>query len=142
MRRFSLDAMTPPESRALLREIVGTERASDEALDDIAKLCVHLPLALRVAATYLATHATWSAADYAEALRTNQLRLQVGDDPRLNVQAVLGLRAARLAADRRELAERWQMLSVFPTSFDLAAAVSAHCRQLSEICGTSSSAPA
>ncbi|NQV99241.1 MAG: hypothetical protein HQ483_06060, partial [Rhodospirillales bacterium] len=46
-----LDILPSDDARALLREITGAERASDQDLDRIAAACGYLPLALRVAAT-------------------------------------------------------------------------------------------
>ena len=116
-RRVDLDEMTEPEADDFLHQIVGQNRATEAELDEIAGLCRRLPLALRVAGTFLDKYGDWSAADYAKALAEEGVRLKVGDDRKLNVEAVLGLSAARLAADDRPLAEQWQMLSVFPAAF-------------------------
>jgi tetratricopeptide (TPR) repeat protein len=119
---FNLDALSRDEARGLLLKIVGDGRASEAELDEIARLCGRLPLALRVAGSFLAVHADWTAAEYVEALsdeRQRLARLKVDD---LDVEAVLGLSAAQLVREQPELAMRWQMLAVFPAPFERTAA--------------------
>ena len=65
MRSFNLDLLSEDEARALLGEILGQERATQEELDEIARLCGRLPLALRVAGSFLKVHADWTPAEYA-----------------------------------------------------------------------------
>ena len=79
---------------------------------------MNFPLALRAAGTFLAASPNWSADDYIEALSDQGKRLGRLD----GVEVVLGLSAAQLVRENRELAERWQMLTVFPATFDLPAA--------------------
>lgn len=54
-RRLNLDVLTPEEAHALLAEVLGIERVSAEpdATAALARVCAHLPLALRVAAANL-----------------------------------------------------------------------------------------
>ena len=54
-QRLILDVLTPDEARALLARILLPERvaAEPEATTELARLCAHLPLALRVAAANL-----------------------------------------------------------------------------------------
>ena len=120
--RVALDEMSAAEARDLLRGIVDPGRATDVELDSVAEQCRRLPLALRVAGTFLDKHANWRVARYVEALRQERTRLRIDGDKDLDVEAVLGFSAARLTASNRMLAERWQMLSVFPASFDRLAA--------------------
>jgi predicted alpha/beta hydrolase family esterase len=122
---MALEEMTPGEARKLLRNIVGEARAGDGDLDAIAKHCGWLPLALRVAGTFLARHTNWPVEDYLKALageRDRLAKLRLKGMPKLDVAAVLGFSARQLAEEDRELAERWQTLAVFVESFDLAAA--------------------
>ena len=122
MRSFNLDLLSEEEARALLREILGAERATEEELDGIAQLCGRLPLALRVAGSFLKVHADWTPAEYTQALageRDRLARLVLED---LDVRAALRMSADQLVRERAELAAAWQMLSVFPAPFDRAAA--------------------
>jgi tetratricopeptide (TPR) repeat protein len=120
-----LEEMTPGEARKLLRAIMGAARATDVELDEIAGRCGRLPLALRVAGTFLVQYANWRVEDYLKALageRGRLAKLKLKGLPKLDVAAVLGFSARQLAKEDRPLAERWQMLAVFVESFDLAAA--------------------
>ncbi|HST54050.1 MAG TPA: DUF4062 domain-containing protein [Pyrinomonadaceae bacterium] len=104
-----LDTLSPEESRELLLKIaprVG-ERASE-----IAKLCGHLPLALRLAASALAERENLSPADYLRRLSDAKTRLGL-------VEASLTLSYDLLGAEMQRL---WRALSVFPDTLDAAAA--------------------
>ena len=122
VRRFDLDALSDSEARDLLRGIVGGNRATDGELDEVARVCARLPLALRAAGTFLAVHIDWPAGEYVQALADERQRLQRLRHEDLDVEAALGLSAAQLARQQPELAARWQMLSVFPGTFDRQAA--------------------
>jgi DNA-binding SARP family transcriptional activator len=93
--RLTLDALTPAESRALLATLVGPERVDAEpaAADELARLCAHLPLALRIAAAILADHPERSIAGYAAELRAGDrlAALQVDGDERAAVRAAFDL---------------------------------------------------
>lgn len=122
IRRFDLDALSDKDARALLREILDKRRASDQQLDRIAELCGRLPLALRVAGTFLVVHRDWAVDEYTEALSDERQRLERLKQDDLDVGAVLGLSANQLEQESAELALRWSMLAVFPASFDRVAA--------------------
>jgi tetratricopeptide (TPR) repeat protein len=55
-RRLTLDVLAPAEASGLLSQLLGASRvdAEPEATVELARLCAHLPLALRVAAANLA----------------------------------------------------------------------------------------
>ncbi|MFE6779821.1 BTAD domain-containing putative transcriptional regulator [Streptomyces sp. NPDC057702] len=79
-----LDVTTPAESRALFTRIVGRERIGDEpqAAATVVAACGHLPLAIRIAASRLATRRRWSVATLAAKLADERHRLdelRVGD---------------------------------------------------------------
>ena len=75
--------------------------------DEIAELCGHLPLALRLAAGALAKYVNLKPADYVQRLQAQQQRLQL-------IEASLSLSYGLLS---EELRERWRWLAVFPDSF-------------------------
>ena len=76
VRSLRLDVLSEDEARELLRSILGDEgRATQEELERIAGLCGRLPLALRVAGSFLAVHPDWSAGEYAQALAGERERL-------------------------------------------------------------------
>src|SRR5581483_8436194 len=122
IRRFDLDALSDKDARALLREILDKRRATDAQLDRIAELCGYLPLALRIAGTFLAVRSDWTADEYIVELSDERQRLERLKQDDLDVGAVLGLSAKQLEQESAELAGRWRMLAVFPASFDRAAA--------------------
>lgn len=88
-----LDVMAPQEATALLRKIVGDERAGAElaALDDMARLCGYLPLALRIAGVRLASRPTWKVARFAAKLATENPRLDLLKAGDLDVRASFAL---------------------------------------------------
>jgi tetratricopeptide (TPR) repeat protein len=116
---LNLSSLKLEEACHLLQAIAGQDRATAKEVKAIAELCGRLPLALRVAGDFLAVHQDWSAAQYARALadeRKRPARLKHDD---LDVGAVLGLSVAQLARERPDLTGQWEMLSIFPTSFDM-----------------------
>jgi tetratricopeptide (TPR) repeat protein len=124
MEPFNLEILSEGEAGELLQGIVGQGRATGAELDEIARLCGRLPLALRAAGSFLAVHPDWSAGEYIEALTGERERLARLVHEDVDVEAALGLSAAQLTRERAELAAGWQMLSVFPAPFDRAAAAS------------------
>ena len=126
--RLELHELARPESVALLRSAADRADVTDAAWDTIAGLCGDLPLALRVAGSFLAEAIDWTAADYIRDLSdepTRPDRLTLDSLPDTGVAAVLGLSARRLARSTPDLAARWQYLSVFPADFDPRAAAAA-----------------
>ncbi|MZD08538.1 AfsR family transcriptional regulator [Streptomyces sp. SID5785] len=59
---ISVGTMPPADSRALLTETLGGQRtgAEPEAVDTLAELCGHLPLALRIASARLRNRSRWT----------------------------------------------------------------------------------
>jgi tetratricopeptide (TPR) repeat protein len=127
MRAIRLDEMKPGKAEELLKRIVQTSRSlkgtSDECWKDIARLCGYLPLALRLAGTFLANTRDLYPEDYAGRLRDERRRLEHIDKGgkrcgEIGVQASLHLSYSRLSA---EAAAVFRMLSVFPADFDFRA---------------------
>ncbi len=124
MRTIRLDEMKPEESIELLKRIVETNRNINGIIDDcwkeIARLCGNLPLALRLAGTFLANSRDLSPEDYARSLQDEWSRLEridKGSDGsgEIGVQASLHLSYSRLPS---EAASVFRMLSVFPLDYD------------------------
>jgi DNA-binding SARP family transcriptional activator len=83
-RLFDLDVMGPEEALTLFTRIVGEERAGVErnASMDVVGACGFLPLAIRIAASRLASRRTWTVSDLARKLSDERRRLdelQIGD---------------------------------------------------------------
>ncbi|MEU2051871.1 AfsR/SARP family transcriptional regulator [Streptomyces bungoensis] len=79
-----LDVMSPDEALALFTKIVGEERvaAEREAALDVVAACGFLPLAIRIAASRLASRRTWTVSVLAAKLADERRRLdelQAGD---------------------------------------------------------------
>ncbi|MCO4698837.1 tetratricopeptide repeat protein [Streptomyces sp. RO-S4] len=79
-----LDVMSPEEALALFTKIVGEERVRSEreAALDVVAACGFLPLAIRIAASRLASRRTWTVSFLAEKLADERRRLdelQTGD---------------------------------------------------------------
>ncbi|SFC20265.1 AfsR/SARP family transcriptional regulator [Streptomyces aidingensis] len=72
-----LDVMSPEEALAFFTRIVGTERVAAErqAARDVVGACGFLPLAIRIAASRLASRRTWTVATLAERLADERRRL-------------------------------------------------------------------
>ena len=100
----NLDTLSAADARDLLLTIA--PRIETQA-DEIAALCGHLPLALRLAAAAMVKYRNLSPADYVRRLRDRQQRLQL-------IDASLSLSYELLS---EELRERWRWLAVFPDTF-------------------------
>lgn len=77
VHRLPLGGLEPAESAAFLTTLVGEARATaePEALEEVARLCEHLPLALRVAGNWLATRTGWTVRRLADRLASEERRL-------------------------------------------------------------------
>ena len=105
----NLDTLSAADARDLLLTIA--PRIGNQA-DEIASLCGHLPLALRLAAGAIVRYRNLSPADYVRRLEASQERLQL-------IDASLSLSYELLS---EELRERWRWLAVFPDTFAASAA--------------------
>lgn len=107
-----LETLSTTDARNLLLAIA--PRIGKQA-DEIATLCGHLPLALRLAAAAMVKYRNLSPADYVRRLQDRQQRLQL-------IDASLSLSYELLS---EELRERWLWLAIFPDTFaaDSAAAL-------------------
>ena len=74
---LSLDVLPAADGLALFAAVAGAERAAAEpvAAAEVVRLCGHLPLAIRIAATRLAHRPMWTVASLARRLRTRTDRL-------------------------------------------------------------------
>jgi tetratricopeptide (TPR) repeat protein len=104
-----LDEMPEDDAKDLLLRIAS--RIGD-AVDEIARLCDYLPLALRLAGSALAERLDLSPAEYIRRFRGGKEKLEP-------VEASLQTSYDLLPEKRQRL---WRLLSVFPETFDLEAA--------------------
>ncbi|MGO4463805.1 AfsR family transcriptional regulator, partial [Streptomyces sp. M-16] len=100
-----LDVLGPGEAHRLLAGLVGAERigAEEAAARELAAVCGHFPLALRIAAGRLLTRPGLSVADCAAWLAEDPpARLALAEDPRLSVPEVFGQAVSVLPPPLRE----------------------------------------
>ncbi|MEV0902832.1 helix-turn-helix domain-containing protein [Actinoplanes sp. NPDC049802] len=102
--RVPLGPLAPGESAALLAAI--TDRATGPAAARIADLCGHLPLALRIAATRLATRRDWTAGHLADRLADPARRLALLSAGDTGMAAAIGRSHAQLSGEGRALFRR------------------------------------
>ncbi len=96
-----LTALDPADSQALLRAILGPQPDRDiPAAQELAALCGHFPVALRIAATRLTTSARLTLQELTERLRDDPIRLlSLPGDPGGSVTALLSGYLETLDAD-------------------------------------------
>jgi len=119
----NLDKLPPADASDLLLRIaprLKTEKT--DQVDELARLCGYLPLALRAVASALQEKKNISPADYAARLKETGKHLVLKEiDPSLqkSVEAALQSSYDLLSDDLRQ---KFRSLSVFPDTFDNAAA--------------------
>ncbi|GAB3886318.1 BTAD domain-containing putative transcriptional regulator [Terrabacter terrigena] len=115
VRRHTVQPLTADASLALLTELAGPEREVDatEALVDISALCGHLPLALCVAGSKLATNPTLALPELRDRLTHEHTRLDELSAGDIDVRASIALSVQDLPAPARALFRR---LALAPSS--------------------------
>ncbi|HEY8980284.1 MAG TPA: BTAD domain-containing putative transcriptional regulator [Streptomyces sp.] len=110
---ISLDVMVPEESTELVTEILGSDRvaAEPEAAAELARLCGHLPLALRIASARLRNRPRWTVSYLADRLRDETRRLGELTSGERSVAASLRLSYQAMEAEGRKA---FQMLALHP----------------------------
>ncbi|MER7771418.1 BTAD domain-containing putative transcriptional regulator [Kitasatospora sp. NPDC096140] len=114
--QLRLDTLPPERALELLTRIVGAERVAAEpaAAEEVVRACGLLPLAVRIAASRLATDPALTLAALAEGLRHEHRLAQLSDGER-TLEATFALSYRRLAP---ELARAFRLLSL-PDAPDL-----------------------
>jgi DNA-binding SARP family transcriptional activator/tetratricopeptide (TPR) repeat protein/transcriptional regulator with XRE-family HTH domain len=114
-RQLALGVLTSGEALALLRRVLGDERVSAEpaAAADLARLCAHLPLALRIAAANLSVRPRQRIADYVAKLSNGDRigALAVDGDPESAVRAAFDLSYGALSAPEERM---FRLLGLVP----------------------------
>ena len=86
----------------------------------LARVCGFLPLALRIAASFLAINVDWNPSDYLDRLAKQRLNtLQSVDKAEPDVESTFELSYKQLTEDERK---KWRSLSVLPLFFNRAEA--------------------
>ncbi|MFE9464248.1 BTAD domain-containing putative transcriptional regulator [Streptomyces virginiae] len=109
----SIGMMEPQDSTSLMTETLGTARvtAEPEASDELAELCGHLPLALRIATARLRNRPRWTVRYLVERLRDETRRMDELSSGERSVAATL--RLSYLAMDE-EYRTAFRILSLYP----------------------------
>jgi DNA-binding SARP family transcriptional activator/Tfp pilus assembly protein PilF len=105
-RVLGLDVLTTSDARDLLAELLDADMtlAEPAAVDELAELCGHLPLALRIAAANLVGGKHASISEYSAALRNDRLaELAIVGDPGVAVRATFHLSYAALDEQTRRV---------------------------------------
>ncbi|GLF93205.1 hypothetical protein SYYSPA8_02930 [Streptomyces yaizuensis] len=97
-----LDGLPPGEALQLFTRIVGEERvrAEPEAALDTVTACGFLPLAIRLVASRLAAHRTWTVSGLAARLRAGGRRLDQFQTGGLGVRTALDIAYERLGPEQ------------------------------------------
>ncbi|MEU7724247.1 BTAD domain-containing putative transcriptional regulator [Streptomyces sp. NPDC040724] len=109
----SIGMMEPEDSTSLMTETLGTTRVSaePEASAELAELCGHLPLALRIATARLRNRPHWTVRYLVERLRDEKRRMDELSSGERSVAATL--RLSYLAMDE-EYRTAFRILSLYP----------------------------
>jgi tetratricopeptide (TPR) repeat protein len=119
-----LDLMSEENAKAFLLELC--PRVGEQA-DRLARACGYLPLALRIAGSFLGVNEHWNVKEYIDGLSDRKGRLatlgQSREEAELKTEpdllATFELSYSQLSNEDRR---GWRTLGVFPASFDWAAA--------------------
>jgi tetratricopeptide (TPR) repeat protein len=108
--RLSLDVLQLDQAFTLVSRIVGDSRATGQrdAVEEVARLCGYLPLAVRIAASRLRDRPAWSADHLARQLKNGLTELKTGDR---SVEAAFSLSYAQLTTAQQRF---FRCLGVFP----------------------------
>jgi transcriptional regulator with XRE-family HTH domain/tetratricopeptide (TPR) repeat protein len=111
--RIPLGELAPEEAAAFLTGLVGAERAAADpaALAEVARLCGHLPLALRVAGNWLATRTGWSVRRLADRLSLEDRRLDALTAGDLAVSAAFDLSYRQLTPTAARMFRRLALIA-------------------------------
>ncbi|GAA0381512.1 BTAD domain-containing putative transcriptional regulator [Microbispora corallina] len=107
-----LDLFDSDQSIDLLSRIAGAKRVQGEAEDaaELAELCGHLPLALRIAGARLAARPHWSIFQLVERLKDETRRLDELKHGEMGIRASISLTYEAVSADARRLFRRLAIL--------------------------------
>jgi tetratricopeptide (TPR) repeat protein len=121
LQALRLDVLN--EQHAIQFLITICPRLHKEDAGQIASLCGYLPIALRLAASFLQAHQDWSPREYIAELskRDKRIKLLDRDEENTNLQTIFSLSYQMLSTRERGF---WSRLAVFPAPFDRSAAAS------------------
>lgn len=123
VHRLQLGRLAPAESAAFLASLIGDDRATTDpgAVEEVARLCGHLPLALRVAGNLLATRTAWSVRRLAERLAHEERRLDALSAGDVRVAGAFELSYRQLTPTAARLFRRLSLVPAPDAGADCAA---------------------
>lgn len=109
-----LPVLTSQEAAELLHQVVGGQRLSDDAtlVDELARLCGRLPLAVRIAAARLRDQPQWTMERFTERLRRSESLLSELESGQRGVASALEVSYQQLAPAARRV---FRLLSLTPS---------------------------
>lgn len=123
VRRMRLEAFPPEDAMTLLAAIVDDRAVTAAGLRAIADLCVHVPLALRIAGNRLVSIPRWTADDLIARLASHERRLDTLATEDLQIKAAFTLSYQQLSDAGRRLFRRLALVPGTSTGAGLAAAL-------------------
>jgi hypothetical protein len=119
-----VDLMSPENAEKFLLELC--PRIGDQS-DELARACAYLPLALRIAGSFLQVNTDWPVKRYVAQLEDRKGRLSALQQSRQEAELTTEpdlLATFEMSYNQlpEEDKKRWRRLGVFPTSFDWIAA--------------------
>ena len=122
-RRITLGPLRREDSIAFLRRSIADRQEAAGDLDEIARFCADLPLALRIAGARIASRPNWTVEDYANRLRheDNRIRHLVAGD--LNVESTFSLSYTALDPESQDFFRSLALLRGSSFTAQLASAI-------------------
>lgn len=121
VRRFPLGPLPPSDGEAFLAEMLALDQGN-ESLRELATLCDHIPLALRIAGNRLASQPSWTVRDFVDRLTSEERRLRALVAGDLAVEAAFSLSYAHLTGEHQRLFRNLSLLKGTSFSAPLAGA--------------------
>ncbi len=119
---IDLDLLSRSAAKELLQNVAEGRQFGDAELEQIAKACGDLPIALMAAGSQLAVRRDLTIADYLAQLSDEKTRLNALAADGHDVLANLSLSLKMLERENPILAGQWRKLGIFPADFDAQAA--------------------
>ncbi|MCV2490954.1 helix-turn-helix domain-containing protein [Geodermatophilus sp. YIM 151500] len=121
--RVPLDRLPSSDARQVLAAIIPAEQAAQTDLARLARLCDHVPLALRIAGNRVASRPGWTAAGLVERLAVREHRLDALTAGDLQIRAAIRSSVDQLGPAARRLFRRLALVDEPTVPAGLAAAL-------------------
>ncbi|WP_229068590.1 helix-turn-helix domain-containing protein [Actinoplanes sp. DH11] len=119
--RLPLAPLTEQDSVSLLGRLTAGRTATSSELQQLAELCAHMPLAMRVVGNRLSSRRYWTAADVIARLAPGDRRLDALTAGDLQVNAAFALSYDQLSPDAQRLFRRLPLAAGATTGVETAA---------------------